>query len=116
MSELPKQGKKQINRVALGTGLLNLVLSILLLCGQLFESQENAAHRMAGSGSMLFISWFLGIIVGGAAILHTILALALKRKPVPRSNGAKVRDTFLVLFSVGYLWLAISLTLAVSGK
>ena len=114
MSELPIEGKKQINRVALGTGLLNLVLSMLLLCGQLFENSENAVHRMAGSGSTLFISWFLGIIIGGSAILHTVLALALKRKPGPRSNGAKVRDTFLVLFSAGYLWLAFSLTLSLT--
>ena len=110
------KSSKQINRVALGTGLLNLVLSILLLSSQLFESPENAAHRMAGSGSTLFISWSLGLLVGGASIVHTILALKLKKEPGDRYNGGIVRDTFLVVLSGGYLWIAISLILKVAGK
>ena len=107
--------KKRINLIAIGTGLFNLLMATLLFCGQLFESPENAIHRLAGSGSQLILGMFVGVISGGASIVHIFLALALRRKTDANSRSITVLNYIFVIFSVGLLILTISIISAVAS-
>ncbi|NBR65522.1 MAG: hypothetical protein EBS85_05795 [Micrococcales bacterium] len=110
------QAKKQINRIALWTGVSNLLLVVFLLFGlPIFESPENEMHRLSGSGGPVLIAAFLAIIIALPSLAHVVLALTVRKKVAPKPGGISGFDAVLVTFSIGLFIVVILLTRAVAG-
>jgi len=101
--------KPRRNIVALVAALLNLESGALLICGQMFEGPESRMHRMAGSGSILFLMWPLGLLFLVLGLSFTIGALITKVVPKEGEPSIPAKSIASGIFSLVVLGITVLL-------